>query len=328
VDLNLFKAFVAVAEARSFTRAAAGLHLTQPALSRQILRLETELRTKLFERYGRQVECTVDGEFLLPLAQTIISRTDEAVSLMRERAGVVANNARFGATGMVFAHFLAPILTSFIATRPGAKLDLLEADDVMLEESVVEGRLDCAVCTPWRSVRAASKYLLTEDILLVVACTHPFANLPAVSLRMLAGETVLLPPASQNVSGIIVDAVHEAGVAPKVLRRALYPELNKNLVRTGWGVAPMPRMLVTGETMNGLVAIPFEEKLTRDLVLIHPWDRPLPTMARALLTHIQAVATRSSIGSVMPKECADRSRRPRPCGNRLPQPDGSTRRAR
>ncbi len=109
MELDLFKSFVAVAEARSFSRAARDMHSTQPTLSRQIARLEAELGTSLFERYGRHVECTASGELLLPLARAIITRTEEVVSLMREQAGGGPSTVRFGAAGNVFA-LLTPIL--------------------------------------------------------------------------------------------------------------------------------------------------------------------------------------------------------------------------
>jgi len=311
MELNLFKAFVAVAESRSFRRAAASLNVTQPALSRQIARLEAELGTKLFERYGRQVECTPGGQFLLPLAEAIIARTDDVVGLMRERAGTGLATARLGATGMVFAHFLTPILTAFITAHPSVRLDLMEADDVALEEAVIEGKLDCAVYTPWKSTRAAAKHLLTEEILLVVAVDHPLARLPAVTIGMLAKENIVLPPAPLNVASIIGDAFRRNGIEPRIAYRALYPELIKNLVRIGWGVAPMPKMLTSPEALGGLVAIPFEEKLERDLILIYPWDRPLPAAARALMAHLQRSAALAKTTPGKVKGTSDRSRRPR-----------------
>ena len=311
MDLNLFKAFLAVAESRSFRRAAATLHVTQPAVSRQIARLETELGSRLFERYGRHVECTPDGEFLVPLAEAIVARTDETVSLMRERAGAGVSAVRFGATGMVFAHFLTPILTAFVTACPSVRLDLSEMNDVGLEEAVVGGRLDCAAFTPWKSTRAAARHLLTEEILLVVARDHPLADLPAVTFSMLAKENILLPPAFLNVSSIIADAFCRAGVEPKITQRALYPELIKNLVRTGWGVAPMPKMLTSPEALGGLVAIPFEERLERELVLIYPWDRPLPAAARLFMAHLQKQASLVSTKETATSQQSDRSRRPR-----------------
>lgn len=288
MELDLLKSFLAVAEARSFSRAARVMHSTQPTLSRQVARLERELGTQLFERYGRHVECTASGQLLLPLAQAIVARTEEAVTLLREQVGAGSGTVRFGAVGNVFALLLTPILVSFLAAYPDVTVDLIEKDDAQLEESVVSGELDCAVMTPWGSTRAATHYLLTEEILLVVPQGHSLADHQAVALSMLANESILLPRATMNAGNIVVDALRRAGFEPRFSYRANYPELTKALVRRGLGVAPMPKMLVAPETLEGLVAIPFEQPLARDLNLIYPRDRPLTAAARALIVHVRA----------------------------------------
>ena len=288
MELDLLKSFLAVAEARSFSRAARTMHSTQPTLSRQIARLEHELGTQLFERYGRHVECTVSGQLLLPLAQAIVARTEEAVSLLREQAGAGSATVRFGAVGNVFALLLTPILVSFLEAYPRVTVDLVEKDDAQLEEAVISGELDCAVMTPWGSTRAATYYLLTEQILLVVPQGHRLADYPTVALSMLAGESILLPRATMNAGNIVVDALRRAGFEPRLSYRANYPELTKALVRRGLGVAPMPEMLAAPETLEGLVAVPFEPPLARDLNLIYPRDRPLTAAARALIVHVRA----------------------------------------
>jgi DNA-binding transcriptional LysR family regulator len=297
MELDLLKSFLAVAEARSFSRAARAMHSTQPTLSRQIARLESELGAQLFERYGRHVECTVSGQLLLPLAQAIVTRTDEAVSLLREQAGAGSGTVRFGAIGSVFALLLTPVLVSFLAAYPSVSVDLIEKDDAQLEEAVISGELDCAVMTPWGSTRAATQYLLTEEILLVVSRDHRLANHSAVALSLLANESILLPRSTMNAGNIVADALRRAGLEPRFSYRANYPELTKALVRRGLGVAPMPRMLVAPETLEGLVAIPFEKPLARDLNLIYPRDRPLTAAARALMVHVRAgVSNRGGVG--------------------------------
>jgi LysR family transcriptional regulator, hydrogen peroxide-inducible genes activator len=288
MELDLFKSFLAVAEARSFSRAARTVHSTQPTLSRQIARLESDLGTRLFERYGRHVELTFNGQLLLPLAQAIVARTEDAISLMKEQAGAGASTVRFGAVGNVFALVLTPILVSFLATYPRVTVDLIEKDDAALEEAVISGELDCAVITPWGSSRVATQYLLTEEILLVVPQGHRLAGQRALPLEMVAHESILLPRATMNAGNIVTDAFRRAGFEPKFSYRANYPELTKALVRRGLGVAPMPKMLVAPETLDGLVAVPFEKPLSRDLVFIYPRDRPLTAAARALMAHVRA----------------------------------------
>jgi LysR family transcriptional activator of glutamate synthase operon len=288
MELDQLRSFVAVAEVRSFTRAASLAHLTQPAISRQIARLEGELGVRLFERYGRRVECTPDGKLLLPLAKGIVTRADEAARMMREHAGTISSRVRVGSTGTVFGYLLSPVLASFIKAYPKIHLDLIERDDTLLEEGVFNGELDCAIITAWGSSRAAVMHLLTEDILLVVRSDHRMAGEKIVALADLADEPFLLPGHSLNTSNLLMDACRRAGFEPKVPYRANYLELSKALVRQGLGVALLPKMFVPPDSIGGLVAIPLKERITRDLDLIYSNERPLPAAARSLALHIKA----------------------------------------
>jgi DNA-binding transcriptional LysR family regulator len=293
MELDQLRSFVAVAEVRSFTRAASLAHLTQPAISRQIARLEGELGVRLFERYGRRVECTPDGKLLLPLAKGIVSRADDAARMMREHAGMVSTRVRVGSTGTVFGHLLSPILAAFIKAHPKIHLDLIERDDTLLEEGVFNGELDCAIITAWGSSRAAVTHLLTEEMLLVVRRDHLMAGERSVSLADLADEPFLLPGHSLNSANLLTDACRRAGFEPKVPYRANYLELSKALVRQGLGIALLPRMFVPPETLDGLVAIPLKEHVTRDLDLIYSNERPLPVAARSLALHIKTSLSES-----------------------------------
>jgi DNA-binding transcriptional LysR family regulator len=288
MELDQLRSFVAVAEVRSFTRAASLAHLTQPAISRQIARLEGELGVRLFERYGRRVECTPDGKLLLPLAKAIVTRADDAARMMREHAGMVSSRVRVGSTGTVFGYLLSPVLASFIKAYPKIHLDLIERDDTLLEEGVFNGELDCAIVTAWGSSRAAMMHLLTEEILLVTRLDHRLAGEKVVSLAELADEPFLLPGHQLNTANLLMDACRRAGFEPKVPYRANYLELAKALVRQGLGVALLPKMFVSPETMDGLVSIPLKEHVTRDVELIYSNERPLAVAARSLALHIRA----------------------------------------
>jgi DNA-binding transcriptional LysR family regulator len=287
MELDQLRSFVAVAEVRSFTRAASLAHLTQPAISRQIARLEGELGVRLFERYGRRVECTPDGKLLLPLAKAIVTRADDAARMMREHAGMVSSRVRVGSTGTVFGYLLSPVLASFIKAYPKIHLDLIERDDTLLEEGVFNGELDCAIVTAWGSSRAAVMHLLTEEILLVTRLDHRLAGEKIVALAELADEPFLLPGHQLNTANLLMDACRRAGFEPKVPYRANYLELAKALVRQGLGVALLPKMFVSPGTMDGLVSIPLKEHITRDVELIYSNERPLAVAARSLALHIR-----------------------------------------
>jgi LysR family transcriptional activator of glutamate synthase operon len=294
MELDQLRSFVAVAEVRSFTRAARLVHLSQPAISRQIGRLEAEMGTALFERYGRHVECTADGRLLLPLAKNIVARADDAARLIREHVGTLSAKVRFGSTGTVFAHLLSPILASFLDSYPKVHLELVEREDVLLEEAVISGELDCAVVTAWGTPRAATVHLLTEEILLVVRSDHPLAGREEVSLSSCAHEPFLLPGLSMNIANMLTDLCRQAGFEPRVPYRANYLELSKALVRQGMGIALIPKMLLSPHTLEGLVALHLEGRPVRALNLVFPRERPMSTAARTLMIHIRASVSEHS----------------------------------
>jgi LysR family transcriptional regulator, transcription activator of glutamate synthase operon len=287
METDLLKTFSTVADARSFSKAAEMLYSTQSTVSRQIARLEEILDARLFVRYGRHVELTTAGELLLPLAAAIVTRTEDAVGIIREQAGGGPSNVHFGAVPMVMAHILVPLLAPFFAAYPGMSIDLMEKDDAQLEEAVISGELDCGVMTPWGSARVSAYHLLTEELLLIVPREHPLAELKAAPYKLAATDTILLPRATIHVSNLIVEAFRKRGLSPKFSARCNYPELNKELVRKGLGLAPMPITLCSPAALDGLVAVPFEEPLTRDLHLIYPQNRALSAAARALIAYIR-----------------------------------------
>jgi len=287
MELDQLRSFVAVAEARSFTRAAALVHLSQPAISRQIGRLEKELGAELFERYGRRVECTANGQLLLPLARTIVSRADDAARLIREHVGMVSSRVRFGSSGIVFAHLLPAILASFLQAYPKIHLDLIEREDSLLEEAVANGEIDCAIVTGWGSPRASVVRLLTEEVFLVVSQSHRLADRSSVSLSELANESLLLPPLTLNMANHLTDACRRAGFEPRVPYRVNYLELSKVYARQGMGVSLLPKMGLDPNSLDGLVVIPLAEKLTRDLNLIYSGEHPLSAATRAFTIHLR-----------------------------------------
>jgi DNA-binding transcriptional LysR family regulator len=167
-------------------------------------------------------------------------------------------------------------------------LDLVEREDVFLEEAVVNGEIDCAVVTAWGSPRVASTHVLTEEILLLVPIGHKLASGLPVSMSALCDESLLLPSHSMNMSNLLTDYCHRAGFEPRVPHRANYFELTKALVRQGLGIALVPKMLISIESLDGLVAVPLEEHPVRSLNLIYLREHPLATAARALMIHIRA----------------------------------------
>lgn len=143
LDLDLLRAFVAVVEGGGFTRAAASLGRTQPAVSLQIRRLEALVGAALFDRSGRTVGLTADGASLLPQARRLLRLNDEiAAGLGR---GDIEGEVRFGAPEDIATTHLPGILGAFARSHPRIRLSVTSDYTANLLDQMSRGMLDLAL---------------------------------------------------------------------------------------------------------------------------------------------------------------------------------------
>src|SRR5918992_646540 len=138
--------FLAVADVRSFTRAAESVGVAQPTLSRQLKALETELGAALVDRGGRDGPVlTPAGEALLPLARRMIADADSARTAVAEIVGLRSGRVRVGATPSLCIGVLADVLRVFHEQHPDIRLELAEDGSQPLVRSLARGELDLAL---------------------------------------------------------------------------------------------------------------------------------------------------------------------------------------
>ena len=145
MDLRSLEYFVAVAEERSFTRAAQRCYVTQPTISAQMQALERELGESLFDRGQREVILTDGGQLLLPYARECLRAVSDAKAEFSARAGLLKGELRIGSGGGV-EHTTVPILLGALRQKyPGIDIDVTEATSAPLLDMVLQGHLHAAV---------------------------------------------------------------------------------------------------------------------------------------------------------------------------------------
>jgi DNA-binding transcriptional LysR family regulator len=232
MELNQLRYFIAVADLLSFTEAADRLHVSQPALSHQVKRLENELGARLFDRTSRKVSLTVDGRTFLPLARSVLLKVDEAARVMDERLGVETGQVTFGVIPSIGAYVVPHILASFRRNYPGIEVLLVEAGALTLERKLLDGEVDFAIVTEPAAPEALDVTpLMTEELLLVVPLHHPLAERESVALRELTEESFVLLGGSFTLGTLVVDLCRRAGFEPKVAYQAGSLETVKSFVR-------------------------------------------------------------------------------------------------
>jgi DNA-binding transcriptional LysR family regulator len=289
MELTQLKYFVTIAETLSFTGAAELVHVTQPALSYQMRRLEEELGTQLFHRRGRRISLTSDGEVFLPLARSVLSRASEAVRLLRDRSGVETGDVRLGANPSVAAYLLPTLLASFKEAFPQVRVEVAEGGDLELQQRVYSGSLDFAVVTAPGSPQSLDVVRLgSEEVLVITSLRHRLAERRMIDLSELAFDDFVLPANAFNLATQVIDNCRRAGFEPRVAYQTGSIESLKNFVRQGLGVSMLPNLALGGLGREDLAAIEVKGGLTRELSLIRSKDRSHTRSAQMLMAHVRA----------------------------------------
>lgn len=282
MELRHLRYFEAVARHSHVTRAAAELHIAQPALSKQISQLERELGITLFDRIGRSLRLTEAGEALLPYARAILAQVEEARAAMAERVGLKAGRVAIGAPPTVGAHLLPPLLAAFHQRYPGITLRLHEAGIQSLLDLLEAGLTDLAVVAlPVSDELLTVTPLLNEPLVLIVSPSHPLAGRSEVAMTELRNERWILSPASYELREATLKACREAGFTPQTVMEGGETETLVRFVAAGLGVALVPALAVA--SFYGVVSLTIRDQcLTRSLGLVWRSDRTASPAARAL----------------------------------------------
>lgn len=282
MELRHLRYFEAVARHSHVTRAAAELHIAQPALSKQISQLERELGITLFDRVGRSLRLTEAGEALLPYARAILAQVEEARAAMAERVGLKAGRVSIGAPPTVGAHLLPPLLAAFHQRYPGITLRLHEAGIQSLLDLLEAGLTDLAiVALPVSDELLTVTPLLNEPLVLIVSTSHPLAGRSDVTMAELRNERWILSPASYELREATLKACRDAGFTPQTVMEGGETETLVRFVAAGLGIALVPALAVA--SFHHVVSLTIrDQNLTRSLGLVWRSDRTASPAARAL----------------------------------------------
>jgi LysR family transcriptional regulator, benzoate and cis,cis-muconate-responsive activator of ben and cat genes len=190
MELRHLRYFIAVASHGSFNRAAEVLHLTQPALSRQVKDLEEELGVPLLVRGQNSVKLTESGDLFYEEAREVIARANEAVQRVRGEAR--NETLRLGYAPSIIAGVMSAVLERFLWTTPRVRIELMDLSSREINELADEGRLDLVISPGISITKGISEFQWTElhrlQPVLVMPVTHPLAKLkriPPMRLREL-----------------------------------------------------------------------------------------------------------------------------------------------
>lgn len=217
MELRHLRYFVAVAETLHFSRAAARLHLTQPALSRQIRDLESELGAPLLQRHGTSITLTPAGTVFLPRAREILAAAERAVA----EARAAGRQLQLGHYGTLWLDYFAPALRAFARAHPEIDLHTEERTAAGLVEGLRRGELDFALLGPADAALGrefATRKLVTLPALIALGAANPLAKRRRLALADLATADWIAwdETAFPGRASLLERAAATAGFTPRI----------------------------------------------------------------------------------------------------------------
>jgi len=185
--------FIAVANHLSFTRAAAALHVSQPALSQQVRQLEESLGTTLFDRSGRTTRLTDAGEVYLRYAKRAAQELQEAKRAIDDLGDLSRGSLRVGVTPTFTSYLVGPLVEAFHGRYPNITLVVREIAQEAMEELLLADEVDVGIAFDnGHHLDLEAQALLVETLALVVGKRHPLATTASIGLEALNSESLIL----------------------------------------------------------------------------------------------------------------------------------------
>ncbi|MFQ5477606.1 MAG: LysR substrate-binding domain-containing protein, partial [Candidatus Binatia bacterium] len=297
MNIDCLETFLEVARLESFTKAAGVRHLTQPAVSRQVQRLEEELGVKLFVQTGRRVRLSAEGELLVEEGARVISRIHGVRTALEELTGLQRGELRVGASSTPGMYMLPGLLAEFRGEHPGVELRYELSNSRAIESMVLRNDLELGfVGEQLGTDYTASEAFADDRIRLVVSPAHPLARRRSVSLGELLSDHYVAREAGSATRRAFEEWLAQRGKRWQPFLELGSVEAVKQAVAAGLGIGAVSGIAVEWEVEAGRLALLRIEKmeLARKLFVLYRKDRRLSPAANAFLTMARRTASRRS----------------------------------
>lgn len=294
MDFKLLSSFIAVADARSFTKASLALNLTQPALTRQIQKLESDLGVSLFVRARRRTDLTEHGSLLRDQARKIFGAIEETEAALRTGTPGPTGDLGLGITPAA-GHMLIPLLLERAARLfPKLRIHIVEGFTAHIHDGLVEARLDLGVLhDPEDRKRLHVTPLLNEPLLLVgPPGAAPRRRRRPADLRVITTLPLVLPSRPNGLRLHIEQIAASSGVPLNIRAEVDSIGITKALVQRGFGYTILSYELVHQEIARGEIeVIPIRDaRFERRVVIARPLIKPETGLQRAVAALIRELA--------------------------------------
>ncbi len=303
LNLNDLAVFLAAAETCNFSEAGRRLHLSQPAVSQTIRRLEERFGTRLFRRDGHCVRLTEAGQVLVPMARELLVAAKRLEETMASLQGAVVGEMTIGCSTSSGRYLLPGLIARFRARYPNVRVNVhIHARREVLDR-LLDGRLGFGVSSKRVEHRDLEyQHFFTDEVILIVPADHPWAGYRRVFPDDLLDEPMILREEEAGTREVLLEGLLEHDISPDMLQVAMVlgsAEAIGRAVAEGIGVAFVSRIAVAqGLALGQVVEVAVEGlDLRREIYLVRNRSRPFTRAQAAFWEFVKALPEELDAGT-------------------------------
>lgn len=290
VSMRQLRAFLAVASHRHFRRAAEALHLSQPAVSRLIADLESELDVRLFDRSTREVVPTEAGRYLEQAASRVLDELDGVLTHVRTQADPLRGRVRVAAVPTLSAGLVPQCIARSAEEHPRIEIILRDQSQAQVLDAVRGGEVDFGLTVePATPDEFDVETILRDPFRVVCRADHPFAAKRHIAWKALGNESLILLDYASGSRRLIDAALASRGIPVRVAWEVGHPHTAFRMVEAGLGVTVTPALSLDA-LRPGLVAVHLSPDVHREVTLLRRRARSLSPPALTVWNAFRDVA--------------------------------------
>jgi len=295
VTLRQLRVFRSVAEGRNFSRAGDQVGLSQPAVSRSILELESQLGLKLLDRTTREVVLTEAGQSLAARLERVLDDLDQTLQDVAGLASARGGKVRVASSPTLSANLMPGCIATCAVQAPGIQFLLLDRIQQDVLDSVRSGEVDFGVVIePSEAEDLHCEAILDDPFVLVAPPAHRLAQKASVRWTALDGESLVLLDHASGSRRLIDQALERHGAHCEVKQQLGHPTTVFRMVEAGIGISVMPELSLPPEGLPQLVVRPLVPRVQRAIMLIRRRNRALSPLAERVWGIVRETAALSA----------------------------------
>ncbi|MCY1169703.1 MAG: LysR family transcriptional regulator [Pseudomonadota bacterium] len=291
VTLRQLRVFLSVAGGRNFSRAGDEIGLSQPAVSRSIVELESQLGLRLLDRTTREVVLTEAGQSLAARLDRLLEELDQTLQDVAGLASARGGKVRVASSPTLSANLMPACIAACARQAPAIQFMLLDRIQQDVLASVRSGEVDFGVVIePSSAEDLYLETILSDPFVLVTPRAHPLAGKKSVRWTALDGESLVLLDHASGSRRLIDDALALNAAKCTVKQELGHPTTVFRMVEAGIGISVMPALGVPPSGLPGLAVLPLTPRVQRSIMLVRRRNRALSPLAGFVWKLVQATA--------------------------------------